>query len=318
MSKLTLTICSINIEKIMKNRNYGTLSLNSFFADGANFCYTVRDFCSKYSSSIENLESQEKVFACSKIGPITETDRYTYYWGIINTGDYGIVSEIVDIHTGQPVFEKTADNADMMPFYFMVIVPKDYVDNSGNKIIVQKALLIIQNNGIYGIKTVLNRYLCQYISKEYGAKLNILNVTPKVYVDKLLDEGALEKIRFVINHPDEDISNSVGFSSLYEERTFIKPIITADLMSKIKLLTRNRNCVINEFEDINYDNIKLEIKAGNIVKTLNLNNIDNVNISESVPDEYKLADGTIAEDQFLSYVLQTADLYLNNMSLEIV
>lgn len=327
MSNVTLTVCSFSIETKQKNGDTGIRSLNRFNKD-INTCNIIKDFYDMYSLSYENYEEKEKIFSCTKDEVcLIEDSEYTSLWGRVKTGDYGIQSELVNINSGDTVYNKTPEIADVMPFYFLIYIPKDYLKDE-KLIEVQKGILILQNNGQYGIKTVFSKYLEKYFMENYSSKLNISNVLPMVYINKLFESGHLKRIRLIKNRKSDDKSDNVGFDCLYEERAYIKPIVKENFTARVlDCIRRGNPAQIIEVDGFDYDNVKIEIGFNGITKTININNADNLIITENVPPKYIGADGHPLylngdkkpfKENFLDYSISVAKSYACNMALNIV
>ena len=67
------------------------------------------------------------------------------------------------------------------------------------------------------------------------------------------------------------------------------------------------------FDGRDYDDVKMVVKIGNRSRTINLHGLDDLSIEEALPQELLLSDGTIAFDEFLSYLLEVATEYLEHL-----
>ena len=72
-----------------------------------------------------------------------------------------------------------------------------------------------------------------------------------------------------------------------------------------------------EFEEIEYDNLKVIVDIGGRTRTINLHNLENLSIIEAIPDEIKMADGHPNLSLLLEHFTTVATEYLKEMVLHI-
>lgn len=315
MSSIGMSVYGIRVQDRETNQN---LSLNNL--EGRTFLRLVNEFVEEYSREYSKVESLEKIFKTEKIEMDTYSDEkgnelFKYYFGRVKTGAYGYTAEIVNSDTSLVNYTKSVQDAEVMPFCFMLCIP------NGNTL---QGILILQNHGIYGIKTVFQNKLEKFI-KEKDKNYNIIvgNIAPRVYVRRFLEEGILKKVRFLRYDIPQDnadrlqINNGVKFEG-YEEYVIHKPIGFLQKTKKdIEQYLRGQRAINNivEINHFDYDNIKMDFKLGRKNKTLDLKNIDSVVINEDITDSVKLIDGHPTRDSIKPVLLETANDYLNEMGL---
>jgi hypothetical protein len=283
-----------------------------------NFMDLFRNFANEYGGDYVNNEDLEKVFKVENYNiQVYERDNielFRYAIGKVKTGAYGYSSEIVNTNTGAVNYNKTEDDAEVMPFYFcfcMPIVPST------------KGILILQTTGVFGIKSIFNNCLEEYLNRtnnEY--RLSIGSITPVPYITRFLQYGILQKIRFIRYNIPADRARQLGLNNgveeAFEEYTIHKPLGFVDRkrMEITQCLTGQRaiNNVI-EIADFDYDNIKLDFKMGRKNKTINLSNIDKIIVNEDITDNLDLINGQPTEESITPVLLETALDYLNDMGL---
>ena len=74
---------------------------------------------------------------------------------------------------------------------------------------------------------------------------------------------------------------------------------------------------IFEFEQQEYENLKLIIDIGGRTRTINLHNLENLSIIEGIPDEIKMADGHPNLELLIDHFRKVATEYLEEMVLHI-
>ncbi|MFZ0038252.1 MAG: hypothetical protein WAK91_12560, partial [Candidatus Acidiferrales bacterium] len=78
-------------------------------------------------------------------------------YGIIETGHYGLESNLYDVRKREVVHKRTENEADMLPFFFLFEIPTG----------TDEAVLILQRIGKYGIRTLLSSLLKETFQAEF-------------------------------------------------------------------------------------------------------------------------------------------------------
>lgn len=314
MSSIGISVYAIRLQNRETNQSY---LLNNL--DGDTFLDLINRFSDNHMGDYTNNEDLEKVFKTEKIEDgIYERDGielFKYFLGRVKTGAYGYSSEIINSNTGELNYNKDIFDAEVMPFYYIVCIPTGEVENG---------ILILQNHGIYGVKTIFQKYLDGFIkSVNNDYNLIIGNIAPRAYVNRFLDEGILQRIRFLRYDIPQDrgeqlcINNGVDTGG-YEEYIIHKPMGFLDRKRRdLDQFLRGQRSVnsIVEIRDFEYDNIKLDFKLGRRNKTINLNNIDNIIINEDITDLVDLLGGHPTEETIKPILLETTSEYLGEMGL---
>lgn len=87
-------------------------------------------------------------------------------------------------------------------------------------------------------------------------------------------------------------------------------------MDKIRYVAGGRYNLF-EFEQVEYDNLKVIVDIGGRTRKINLHNLENLSIIEAIPDEIKMADGHPNLPMLLEYFTKVATEYLEEMVLHI-
>ena len=72
-----------------------------------------------------------------------------------------------------------------------------------------------------------------------------------------------------------------------------------------------------EFEQIEYDSLKVVVEVGGRSRTINLHNLENLSIIEAIPDEIKTVDGHPDLQMLIEHFKKVATEYLQEMALQI-
>ncbi|WMJ78467.1 MULTISPECIES: hypothetical protein [unclassified Sedimentibacter] len=314
MSNISIASYTIGIKNKNDDESY---SLNNI--DGLQFIDIFDNFITENNQIYENNEVLEKIFKFE--GCIQEEKSqdnnclFNYIIGRIKTGSYGQEAEIINSTTGNFRFNKNEDDAEVMPFNFILAIPPGEVN---------RGILILQKNGIFGIKTLFEKILSDYlktVSLDY--KLFLGNVAPMAYLEKLFEYGVLQRIRFFRYEIPNDIGNQIGLlnngvNESYEEYVINKP--TGFIRNNID---RIRECIrgqrnlatIVQLNNFEYENIKLEFKLGAKYKTINLSDVSSISFNDDITNLVTLNGGHPTVESMQPILIETAMTYLEEMGL---
>lgn len=78
------------------------------------------------NTDVDDKEVRQQLFNCSFDSTNQgETDTYRYLIFTVYAGYYGYASKLVNRKTKSTVHKKSRDEADVKPFYVVVVIPKD-------------------------------------------------------------------------------------------------------------------------------------------------------------------------------------------------
>lgn len=237
------------------------------------------------------------------------------YYTRIYSGIYGSSSEIIDGSTQKIKYKKRSSDIDTRPFYLIVIFPKDT-----KQVIVQKGLFIFQNVGQFGVKTITTTLMQEFFSNEYKITLRCNTISPNLFIKKVIRKDNIKKLVMIKNIKSSDISDNMGMGYGTEIREISNLNFNEGmwnrLMDKIRYVAGGRFCLF-EFEQINYDNLKVIVDIGGRTRKINLHNLENMSIIEAIPDEIKMADGHPNLPMLLEHLKKVTTEYLEEMVLQI-
>lgn len=309
--KISLLVYGLSIVNDKNER----ICLNQVF-DGKSLIDIVKEYMeiniSKYTSDTlkETLFQFEKVETKTLFNDNKQRIMEILY-GRVKTGEYGIESELVDIHTGN-ITNRTSNQADMMPFGFCIAVP--YGD-------VNSAVILLQTLGIYGMKTSLQRHLERSIL-DLSSDLHLLlrAIAPKEYIDRYFKKGILTKIKMIRYDIPEDESNRLGINygvkQTKEERIIHKPLgfmekkkkIFSDVFAGQKSYTD-----IIQIEGFEYNDLKLEFSLEGTNKTFNMRDMNSLVVNENITNKVAIKGGHPIFDSLKRIMEEIAMEYLKGM-----
>ena len=233
--------------------------------------------------------------------------------GRINSGAYGIESNITDIKTNEIVYKKKENHADIKPFYFFLAIP-----TKNDKYEIEKGIIIFQNIGVYGIKTITMRKLKEYLSEFFKLSLYSGNICPEVFVERLLKDNIINKLIVIKNNVSEDAADNIGIGYGKQEVSYSRLIMKDSMKEKLMNYIKSRNRIF-EIEDAKYDQVKVNVQdASGRIRTINLNSIDNLSLIESIPNEIRLSNGYPDQDKMLEHFKKVTNEYMEKMIFKII
>lgn len=324
MFNLSLTACSFHLRKTNSKGNTKIYSLNAPLEivkkEGQLYSFSDMSelfalFFEKYETQIKD-DTKQQSFRCEySKDNYSETDDFRMYYVKIYSGIYGSSSDIVDGNTQQVKFKKQASDIDTRPFYLMMVFPKD-----SEKVIVQKGMFIFQNVGQFGVKTITTTLMQSFFSNEFDISLKCNTIAPDLFVRKVIRRDNIKKLLMVKNLKSSDVADNIGkgYGSEIREigNLYFSESMWDRMMDKIRFVAGGRYNIF-EFEQVQYDNLKVVVDIGGRTRKINLHNLENLSIIEGIPDEIKMADGHPNISMLIEHFTKVATEYLEEMVLHI-
>ncbi len=233
--------------------------------------------------------------------------EYSIIYGLLKTGEYGVQSELFDVHD-KSVYNKKTTQAEINPFGFCIALAK------GDK---TKAVVILQTFGNLGIKTVFRQYLekwNKFNKLDYGIMMDALY--PIQYIRRVLHSGILQKIRMIKYEVPEDVSNRLRIDNgvkMKEERILYKPsgFIRNNIKKIEEFFSGQRSSTqIVEIPDFDFDQLKFEFSLNGKSKTINFDNTQNLRVNEDITDHVTMDNGNPTFQSLKVCLIDTAYEYL--------
>lgn len=268
----------------------------------------IRDFIGA-NTDVDDKEDSQQLFNCAFDNANQgETDSYRYLIFTVYAGYYGYASELVNRKTKNTVHKKSRDEADVKPFYVVIVIPKDTEISEA-----QRGLIFFQEIGIYGVKTVTTREMQAFFSRKLGLTFRTQNLAPDFYLKKLFESGIIQKIRLARNIQSADAADRLyGEGYGHEERTLIPVKITSQLKTKLKHVSASKYNFFT-FDNYDYPEVKMVVKIGDRLRTINLHALDELSVEEALPDDLLLPDGTIDFQNFQIHMHDVAKEYIQHL-----
>lgn len=311
MWNLSYTACSFVVKeryKKEKNKNLNDkfikydeteMELENVLKVFVEYCHSHRNF--------EDKEDEKRLYRVNLVEEGSHDD-VDYALIEIESGRYGIKSKITDKDTQKVAYNQKETDAPLMNFYLTVIVPRDQGET--NK--VYKGFMFFQNYGQYGVKTETVDGLKRFFSDYFNLTLWVGNISPEIFVETVLRSEKIRQIRFIKNNVSIDSADNIAFSYGREQRIIERIRFSRVFMEKLKGYLSGASKVF-EFESKDYDDVKVKVETGGRVRTIGLNNIQNVSIIESLPDDLKNTEGDIDANRLVNIVCLQAKEYMKRV-----
>nr|DAX81408.1 MAG TPA: hypothetical protein [Caudoviricetes sp.] len=316
----------LNNLNISNNFNY--LEANDFNNLLINFS---NSYTNKYSKNIED----SKIFRINKSNIINE-NQCNYVFMDTKSGKYGLESELVDIDSNKIVYKKSKKIADTKKFRLLFCTPK---------IPCEIGIVVFENISGFGIKNIFEEEFKTYINSLikkfkknnknvncYKINIQIKNILPISVINNYLENQNLKKIIFVQYSKYIDKSKNSdknrGIKAEIKELVYKRPYDVSNILNNTKRSLKKYNNSIKfnfskkeiqdiiTIEDFDFDNIKYEIEVNNQKKTIDLENIHKLKLSENITNFVKLGeDGYPSEYSLIDIMKEDANYYLKEIGL---
>lgn len=319
MSNCAMLVCSFFVKKRFARKNSSIYNLNQEIvgdsADGtksfADFFEILSLFCRNNHTYLDD-KKQKKMFSVEP-GSVSsyDSDSYRAMSFVVKAGSYGVEADMTNRYTSEVSYHRTEDEADVKAFQCVAYLPKDIAG-----ITIQKGILVFQSIATYGVKTITVNTMRSFLST-YGLTLETRSVSVKVFLQKLIEQGSLYKIMFFSNKISPNIADNIFISTGKEVRSYINPQFHSEGLTKLlNVFGKAENEKIIEIPDNpDLDDISIQFKLGERIRTIRLSNLDRLSIVEDIPD------GVIDKNdntKLIQYMIETANAYKEKIVFDLV
>jgi hypothetical protein len=269
----------------VKNSERNLCTLDKF--DGkSDFADFVRDYLTSLGSTYEKVDDANKLYQVLQWGQSIDARSIT---GLIETGEHGYTSRLLDIETSKTSHNRKVTEAEMLPFFFAFFLP--HASSHG--------ILILERFKNFGIQKVVTPGLMKAFSIRFpGYKLELAKLVPQTAAKALLEKGEIKGMRFQIERPPSDIADKVrglsGTSAEADNDTyeFVVRAKRDTSMSKAKaffdvILGKKSPAQIISIPNWNIGGIKLELEVDGRRRRLDIGNLGTISPVLDVTNEIK-------------------------------
>ncbi len=194
--------------------------------------------------------------------------------GVIETGEYGYSATGVDVKTEEVKYKRTADDAELIPLSYLIVLPKD--ERAG--------LVILQRFGNVGISSHFLSALRSYV----GTRISKVTIEwePLVHpsvVDAYSHKGKAKKIKFRQWLVPKEISDSLGRKldprDAYIEYSIIakRSGVLGNVAGFFDKLGRNKTAFLGLPQGFTPDDTLIEVDINGRSRTVSVNDPGNMN-----------------------------------------
>ncbi len=278
----------------------------SNFSDGKDFLDFLESFFKELKSPSQN-DAQQQLIRVTKLEEDDDNERRIY--GIIETGQFGRESDIVDIKTHKTVHHKKTTEADMLPFYFMAEIPQG----------TDEGFLILQRSGNYGIRQFLSQMVTTKFEAENDDHSVVIFALAEAGDIARYQAGRIESIRFIRFKVSTDVTDCFD-KGHQEEPGRIELVVYARRKHHLPLgerlhqfFSKNKSLpqlfALDE-HNFKYDDIKVTSRVGSARRTVDLANPKKLRSYHDVTDSVTMT--TAGHPKFES-IHQQAELLMERI-----
>jgi len=239
----------------------------------------IKSFLNNLITDYSVDDYAKKIFRVGKC-VIDENERLIS--GIIQTGDYGYETELVDTGSGAVSYKRKTSDAEVMPFYFLIYNPKEK----------DEGCVILQEFKGLGIKTAFLKYIRDcFCSENENFVVNMLPLVPEQLIQELFSKGEPKKLRYIKfglksdpadvgnDHQEDEYNIELNISARRNKYFQIRDGI-CDSISNYKPLDeimshfydKKKFDRVIELHDFEYDIVKLQLSINGKTKIIDLSN----------------------------------------------
>ena len=269
MARFSLSSYSLRI-KDKRTRSYVRLDNFSENLDSLNIFHN-------YLNSLQNNpshDSQSKNFM--RISSLNLSDSDRTFCGILEKGDYGYASTLIDVDDGSTSYERQIDDAELLPFYFLGSIPM----GSDNGVI------LLQRFKQLGVKRFFRDYLDEHLKNEHSNfSIEFNPLIPEQVVRQNLSQGRITKVRFIKSEITSDIADAYDRNGgAIEDEGYLEFTVHAKRSGEIPILNKildylGGNRELNQIIEIpyfEYENVKVEVEINKNKRTIDLSDLSKI------------------------------------------
>jgi len=270
--KISLAAYFFQLRNVKSHTN---LDLRTFNINNKNIFTLFSEYITARNTNSSDDKIDQKILRVKHFDNTTVPNAIS---GSIETGEYGYTADFFDVEA-QVVseFKRKLTDAEMIPFYFLVSLPKDK----------PSGIIILQKFQSFGIKTVLYNDL-----QEFFRKLNDdlrVSLNPAFYESVIDDyrKSEIKSIRIIKYVMPKDIGDVYNAKNLSPTESYLELAIRAkkkksislykdDVLAYLRQYITEKPIPLNRLIEIpqmpDYDTIKIDLEINGNTKVLNLAN----------------------------------------------
>lgn len=199
-----LEVYTLKVREKGKKKNF--LPPENFFGQN-DFLNFFQEYVKSFDQQLELNEAKKKSLKLD-----SETLSFSAFErtisGVIESGDYGYTSTGINIRTGKKSYDRTVEDTEIRPFYFLMYLPK----GKG------MGFVILQRIGVYGINSVFKRHLYNFFESRFAnLKLDLDQFVSKELARAFVERGNIKEVTLVKNNLPADIAEKIDMKGYSRE-----------------------------------------------------------------------------------------------------
>lgn len=232
-----------------------------------------------------------------------KTKRVAYGW--LESGTYGIKTEIIDVNTGDVDFIKAQQNAEIIRHFVFIFMPEG----------ANESIALLQAYRGNGVKTIFHEKFGEYFNTKTTRNLQM---RPLAY-DKALDnwlDGQAKEIKLVnFNTKIKDVADSLNGLGHEEAEMILKPVKRASFGTLKQLLDpKSSQAKAVEIAKNLCERVTTVVKVGDRKKTFIIGgSAENIVCEIAAPDDLDLVDGNPTYNAMYEWCKEVCREYAGTM-----
>lgn len=280
MTKISLSSYTIRVKDRQKGKY---LSLDDLLSKG-DFYSFVEEYFKVIETDLQRDEENKKLIRINN-GNIRKIKRHIK--GVLETGEYGFESDIIDSNTGKSRYKRKPNDAEMLPFYFLISLPKGK----------DKGIILLQRFGQFGVSKIIRDSMRQFLAKkDKNLTLEFFPLVPTNLVEEYLKKGNVTKMIFTRFDIPSDLADYFDNRNSKDVKGHVEFRVVAARNSKLPVtkslnILRKQGKGANKLMEINkfdFNSVKVVVNHNNDRRTINLENFDRMRAYYDVTGEVKI------------------------------
>lgn len=298
-NEVKLEVYTFRIRKKRDKENY--INLDEF--DGGDMLEFFQKYLNSFNVDIVINEQRKKSLKfLSDFTRFNSKDRTIS--GILESGDYGVDSTILDQHTGAVKFKKNKDDLDVKPFYFFLSLPSRH----------NKGMVVLQRLGIYGINGIFTQHFAEFFQEKYDDYIVEFNpLISRQLAKEFIDNGLVKEITLRRYDLPDQLEDKLGLTNhkdvaRIEIKIIAKSRKNLPFEDRIKRFFENPNAALFDIPALNalgFDGnhtSSVRIKSGSNTRTIDLSDTGQIRPYYDISKEVLLMENNHPEFESIDSV----------------
>ncbi|MDD5617119.1 MAG: hypothetical protein PHH85_13065 [Candidatus Methanoperedens sp.] len=262
------------------------------------------EILNQYFQEIQTVRIIENNQKTISVEQVNSSGRNIY--GVAKSGEYGIDADFFDIETSEVIpHARRSEHSETFPFFFYFHLP----------IGLERGILILQMYKVYGIKTILERTINEYLD-DLGFVIELNRLISQTLLEQL-EQSRLVELQLIRYDVPRDVADQVHDGSpeeIFEKRSFhVKYKKEINPTELIRNLLSDRETVYYEILGTQYDEIKAIIETDGSKITLTFGDQDIYRESMPLDGDIPLERGFPTYNYLLRRTTEYSEHLRNNL-----